>query len=220
MGKPAAKKGDKIVSATPGDIHIVMVPSPGGPVPTPLPHPCKSDLKMKLAKKVNVQGKPGAMKGSKSKHMPPHFPTPPGVSFQKPPKNEAEVFTASSNVNYEGRGAAMLGDTGMMCSDPSDTPVGVLVVPPGTVYVGGGMSGGAEARAQAKIAAMKAAAAKCHDWINQVMPSGSDREEAHRSVCSTTGHPVDVVTGKVITRNLELSLPGRLPLEFVRNYAS
>jgi hypothetical protein len=46
MGKPAAKKGDKIVSATPGDIHIVMVPSPGGPVPTPLPPPCTSDLKM------------------------------------------------------------------------------------------------------------------------------------------------------------------------------
>ena len=86
MGRPAAKKGDKIVSATPGDIHIVMVPSPGGPIPTPLPHPCKSDLKMKLAKQVNVQGKPGAMKGSKSKHMPPHFPTPPGVRSSGRPR--------------------------------------------------------------------------------------------------------------------------------------
>ena len=90
------------------------------------------------------------------------------------------MFTASSNVNYEGRGAAMLGDTGMMCCDPSDMPVGVLVVPPGTVYVGGGMSGGAEARAQAKIAAMKAAAAACHQWINNNMPLGADREAAHR----------------------------------------
>ena len=220
MGKPAAKKGDKIVSATPGDIHIVMVPSPGGPVPTPLPHPCKSDLKMKLAEKVNVQGKPGAMKGSKSKHMPPHFPTPPGVSFQKPPKNEAEVFTASSNVNYEGRGAAMLGDTGMMCSDPSDTPVGVLVVPPGTVYVGGGMSGGAEARAQAKIAAMKAAAAECHKWINNNMPMGADREEAHRRVCEDTGHPVDVATGKVFTGVVVLRLRGRIPIRLAIDYST
>ena len=220
MGKPAAKKGDKIVSATPGDIHIVMVPSPGGPVPTPLPHPCSSDIKMKLAKKVNVQGKAGAMKGSKSKHTPPHFPTPPGVSFQKPPKNEAEVYTASSNVNYEGRGAAMLGDTGMMCSDPSDTPVGVLVIPPGTVYVGGGMSGGAEARAQAKIAAMKAAAAACHQWITDNMPRGADREDAHRKVCEATGHPVDVATGKVFTGVVLLRLRGRIPVRLAIDYAT
>ncbi len=26
------------VSLTPGDVHIIMVPSPGGPVPTPIPH--------------------------------------------------------------------------------------------------------------------------------------------------------------------------------------
>jgi RHS repeat-associated protein len=220
MGKPAAKKGDKIISATPGDIHIVMVPSPGGPIPTPLPHPCKSDLKMKLAKQVNVQGKPGAMKGSRSKHMPPHFPTPPGVSFQRPPKNEAEVFTASSNVNYEGRGAAMLGDTGLMCADPTDTPVGVLVVPPGTVYVGGGMTGGAEARAQAKIAAMKAAAAQCHQWITNNMPLGADREEAHRKVCEATGHPVDVATGKVFTGVVVLRLRGRIPVRFAIDYST
>jgi RHS repeat-associated protein len=217
VGRPAAKKGDKIISATPGDIHIVQPPF--GP-PVPLPHPCKSDIKMKLAKQVNVQGKPGAMKGSKSKHMPPHFPTPPGVSFMRPPKNEAEVFTASSNVNYEGRGAAMLGDTGLMCCDPTDMPVGVLVVPPGTVYVGGGISGGAEARAQAKIAAMRAAAAACHQWVNDNMPLGADREEAHRRVCEATGHPVDVATGKVFTGVVVLRLRGRIPVRFALDYST
>ena len=138
----------------------------------------------------------------------------------KPPKNEGEVFTASSNVNYEGRGAAMLGDTGMMCCDPSDMPVGVLVVPPGTVYVGGGMSGGAEARAQAKIAAMKAAAAACHQWINNNMPLGADREEAHRKVCEDTGHPVDVATGKVFTGVVVLQLRGRIPVRLAIDYST
>ena len=38
MGQPAAKQGDQIVAT---DTHIVLVPSPGGPVPTPLPHPPK-----------------------------------------------------------------------------------------------------------------------------------------------------------------------------------
>ena len=43
MGKMAARKGDHIVSASPGDVHIVLVPSPvGAPVPTPTPHPCTS----------------------------------------------------------------------------------------------------------------------------------------------------------------------------------
>jgi RHS repeat-associated protein len=217
MGKPAAKKGDKIFSMTPGDIHLVQPPF--GP-PVPLPHPCKSDIKMKLAKQVNVQGKAGAVKGSRSKHMPPHFPTPPGISFVRPPKNEAEVFTGSSNVNYEGRAAAMLGDTGLMCCDPSDMPVGVLVVPPGTVYVGGGMSGGAEARAQAKIAARKAAAAACHQWINDNMPLGADREEAHRRVCEDTGHPVDVATGKVFTGVVVLQLRGRIPVRLALDYST
>ena len=39
-------------------------------------------------------------------------------------------------------------------------------------------------------------------------------------MCTTTGHPIDVATGKLVTRNVELYLPGRIPLEFVRNYAS
>src|SRR5690606_512545 len=174
----------------------------------------------KLAKQVNVQGKPGAVKGSKSKHMPPHFPTPPGVSFVRPPKNEAEVFTGSSNVNYEGRAAAMLGDTGLMCCDPTDMPVGVLGVPPGTVYVGGGVSGGAEARAQARVAAMKAAAAACHEWINSNMPPGADREQAHRRVCESTGHPVDVATGKVFTGVTIAQLRGRIPVRFALDYST
>jgi RHS repeat-associated protein len=152
--------------------------------------------------------------------MPPHIPTPPGVSFSKPPKNEAEVFTGSTNVNYEGRAAAMLGDTGLMCADPVDTPVGVLVVPPGTVYVGGGMTGGAEARAQAKIAAMKAAAAACHQWINNHMPLGADREEAHRKVCEDTGHPVDVASGKVFTGVTILQLRGRIPVSLAIDYST
>jgi RHS repeat-associated protein len=217
MGRPAAKKGDKIFSMTPGDIH--MVQPPFGP-PVPLPHPCKSDIKMKLAKQVNVQGKAGAVKGSKSRHMPPHFPTPPGVSFVRPPKNQGEVFTGSSNVNYEGRAAAMLGDTGLMCCDPTDMPVGVLVVPPGTVYVGGGMTGGAAARARARIAAMKAAAAKCHEWINNNMPPGAAREEAHRKVCEDTGHPVDVATGKVFTGVTLVQLRGRIPVRLAIDYST
>ncbi len=219
MGKPGAKKMDQIVSATPGDVHIIMIPSPGGPIPTPIPHPCASMIKDKVATKVKVMGQPGAVKGSKSKHTPPHIPMGPGP-FQKPPKNEGEIITGSANVFYEGKEAAMLGDTGQMCSDPSDTPVGKVMGTAATVLVGGGGGGSDEAREQASADAMKAAAAAAHKWISKNMPPGADREKAHRDVCTATGHPVDVATGKLFTKNIDLKLPGRIPFEFTRNYSS
>jgi RHS repeat-associated protein len=219
MGKPGAKKMDQIVSVTPGDVHIIMIPSPGGPVPTPIPHPCASMIKDKVATKVKVMGQPGAVKGSKSKHTPPHIPMGPGP-FQKPPKNEGEIITGSSSVFYEGKEAAMLGDTGQMCSDPSDTPVGKVIGTAAMVLVGGGSSGGDAERAQASANAMKAAAAACHKWIAANMPPGADREKAHRDVCTATGHPVDVATGKLFAAYTDVQLPGRIPLRFSRNYSS
>ncbi len=219
MGKPGAKKMDQIVSVTPGDVHIIMVPSPGGPVPTPIPHPCASIIKDKVAEKVKVMGQPGAVKGSISKHTPPHIPMGPGP-FQKPPANKGEIVTASSNVFYEGKEAAMLGDTAKMCADPADAPVGKVIGTAATVLVGGGGSGSDEARAAAADAAMKAAAAACHKWINANMPPGADREQAHRDVCSTTGHPVDVVTGKVFTGVSLIRLTGRIPVVVKLDYST
>jgi len=220
MSKPGAKKLDQIISVTAGDVHIIMVPSPGGPVPTPIPHPVpNSMIKDKVAKKVKVMGQPGAVKGSKSQHTPPHIPMGPGP-FQKPPGNKGEIITGSSNVFYEGKPAAMLGDTGKMCMDPADSPVGKVIGKAMTVLVGGGASGGGTARDSGNAAAMKAAAAAAHTWINANMPPGAEREQAHRAVCSATGHPIDVVTGKMFTRDTDLELPGRIPFQFVRNYSS
>ncbi|MBD3256990.1 hypothetical protein GF377_01060, partial [candidate division GN15 bacterium] len=46
---PAAKQNDKVVGV---DIHIIMIPSPGGPVPTPLPHPFNGMLMQALSTSV------------------------------------------------------------------------------------------------------------------------------------------------------------------------
>ncbi|NNF08187.1 MAG: hypothetical protein HKN21_15595, partial [Candidatus Eisenbacteria bacterium] len=218
MGKPGAKKLDQVLSVTPGDVHIIMIPSPGGPVPTPIPHPVTSIIKDKVAKKVKVMGQPGAVKGSVSQHTPPHIPQ--GGPFQKPPSNKGKIFTASSNVFYENKEAAMLGDTAEMCSDPKDTPVGKVIGTAAMVLIGGGGQGSDAARASASAAAMKAAAAACHRWINQNMEGGAMSEQAHRDVCEASGHPVDVATGKMFTRNVELKLSGRIPFEFARNWSS
>jgi uncharacterized Zn-binding protein involved in type VI secretion len=131
MANPAAKQGDQIVAT---DIHIVLIPTPGGPVPTPLPHPFAGQLDGGLSSDVNIDGKPAATKGSTATNSPPHIPQ--GGPFQTPPKNRGEVFMGSMTVNINGKPAARLGDTALTCNDPSDLPVG-QVIAASTVMIGG-----------------------------------------------------------------------------------
>jgi uncharacterized Zn-binding protein involved in type VI secretion len=131
MGNAAAKQGDRIVAT---DIHIVLIPTPGGPVPTPLPHPFVGQLDGGLSSDVNIDGKPAATKGSTATNSPAHVPQ--GGPFQQPPKNRGEVFMGSTTVNINGKPAARLGDIALTCNDPADLPAG-QVVAASTVLIGG-----------------------------------------------------------------------------------
>ena len=133
MGQPAAKQGDQIKAV---DTHIVMVPAPpGSPVPTPLPHPFSGILNSGLSADVNIMGKPAAVVGSTADNTPPHNPTQPGTSFQKPPSNKATIQMGSQSVMINGKPAARNGDTAVTCNDPSDLPGG-KVIAVGTVNIG------------------------------------------------------------------------------------
>jgi uncharacterized Zn-binding protein involved in type VI secretion len=132
MGQPAAKKGDQIVAT---DTHIVMVPSPGGPVPTPLPHPFTGIISDGLSSDVNIMGMPAATVDSTADNTPPHIPTPPGTSFQNPPANKATIKLGSATVKINGKMAARNGDMAETCNDPSNLPVG-QVIAVGTVMIG------------------------------------------------------------------------------------
>lgn len=119
------------------DTHIVMVPSPPGqPVPTPLPHPFSGILDGSLSGDVNVMGQPVATVDSTATNTPSHIPTPPGVSFQKPPANKGTIVTGSGTVKANGKNIARNGDTARTCNDPTDLAVGTVVAA-GTVLVGG-----------------------------------------------------------------------------------
>jgi len=131
MPQPAAKQGDKVIAT---DIHIVMIPSPGGPVPTPLPHPFVGTLDGGLSGDVNVEGKPAAVQGSTATNTPAHIPQ--GGPFQKPPANKATVQLGSGTVFINGKPAARNGDTALTCNDPADLPAGTIVAV-GTVFIGG-----------------------------------------------------------------------------------
>ena len=131
MGQPAAKQGDQVVAS---DIHIVMIPSPGGPIPTPLPHPFAGQLDGNLSGDVNIEGKPAAVQGSTATNTPSHIPQ--GGPFQVPPKNQATIQFGSSTVLINGKPAARASDTALTCNDPADLPAGTVVAV-STVLIGG-----------------------------------------------------------------------------------
>lgn len=133
MGAPAAN-GSSMVNAV--DVHIVMVPSPGGPIPTPLPHPFMGPVSAALVPTVKIAGQPAATVGSVATNQVPHFPTPPGTSFMTPPSNQGTIQIGSTSVQIGGQPAARNGDTATTCNDPADTPVGTVIAPTPTVMFG------------------------------------------------------------------------------------
>jgi uncharacterized Zn-binding protein involved in type VI secretion len=131
MAQPAAKQGDQIVAT---DIHIIMVPSPGGPVPTPLPHPFSGIIDNGLSTDVMIMGRPAATVGSTATNTPPHIPQ--GGSFQVPPSNQGTIMMGSSTVLINGKPAARNGDTAQTCADPVPNTA-AQVIAAGTVTIGG-----------------------------------------------------------------------------------
>ena len=137
MGQPAAKEGDQVVAT---DTHIIMIPSPGGPIPTPLPHPFVGMIDGELSSDVNIEGKPAATvdstatEGSTATNTPSHIPQ--GGSFQSPPSDKGTIKLGSSTVNINGKAAARNGDMAETCNDPADLPVGTVIAV-GTVFIGG-----------------------------------------------------------------------------------
>jgi uncharacterized Zn-binding protein involved in type VI secretion len=118
------------------DTHILLVPSPGGPVPTPIPHPFSGTLMGSLSQTVKIQGKAAAVVGSTATNSPPHIPNNPAAPFQKPPANKGTVQLGSLTVKINGKAAARHGDTVVTCNDPADQPVGKIIVTGGTVMIG------------------------------------------------------------------------------------
>jgi uncharacterized Zn-binding protein involved in type VI secretion len=130
VAQPAAKQGDQIMAT---DTHIIMIPSPGGPVPTPLPHPFTGVIDGSLSSDVFIEGKAAAVRGSTATNTPAHIPQ--GGPFQKPPSNRATVQIGSATVFINGKPAARHGDTALTCNDPADLPAGTVVAV-GTVFIG------------------------------------------------------------------------------------
>jgi len=110
-----------------------MVPSPGGPVPTPTPMPFNGVISGGLSDDVHIEGVPAAVVGSTATNTPAHVPT--AGPFQKPPSNQGTIQTGSSSVLINGKPAARDGDPVLTCDDPTDAPNG-SVIASGSVVIG------------------------------------------------------------------------------------
>jgi uncharacterized Zn-binding protein involved in type VI secretion len=132
VGQPAATQGDKVMAV---DTHILLVPSPTGPVPTPMPHPFSGTLTGGLSTSVKIGGKAAAVVGSTATNTPPHIPANPAAPFQKPPANKGTVQQGSTTVKINGKPAARHGDPVTTCNDPADQPAGKIIAV-GTVTIG------------------------------------------------------------------------------------
>lgn len=133
MGNPAANLSSKTNGI---DTHIVMVPAGPSLVPIPMPHPFMGSMLSGLSTDVMVGGQPAATLDSKSQNLPPHLPTPPGVSFQSPPSNQGSVMLASNTVMINGKPAARMGDKIINCNDPTDLPSGQIITGAVNVIIG------------------------------------------------------------------------------------
>lgn len=111
-GAPAAAMGDRIVGT---DTHIVLMPSAGGPVPTPVPLPFTGIIAHGCCPTVLVGGKPAATRDSVAINTPSHVP--PAGTFQKQPDNKGTVSRGSPSVFICGKPAARSGDTATTCND-------------------------------------------------------------------------------------------------------
>ncbi|MSP17815.1 MAG: hypothetical protein EXR73_14625, partial [Myxococcales bacterium] len=130
------------------DLHIVMVPSPAGPIPTPIPMPfvgivfdpmglvTGAAIGMLMGGGpglVLVNGLPATNCGTEvtCKITMPHIPAP-GVSFMPPPMpaNDAELYFGSYNISLGGSFGVRLGDIALSCSDPVRLPTSVVLAIP------------------------------------------------------------------------------------------
>jgi uncharacterized Zn-binding protein involved in type VI secretion len=132
MGQPAATFGSQVVAT---DTHIVLIPTPGGPVPTPLPSPFSGQITGGTVATVKIMGKAAAVVGSTADNFPPHLPV--GGPFQVPPANRGTVFSGSATVRIGGQPAARHLDPAITCDDLAPTAPKGQVIAAGTVLIGG-----------------------------------------------------------------------------------
>src|SRR5262245_22583256 len=148
----AAKQWDLVIGV---DTHLVMVPSPLGPIPTPLPHLftgvvydplglaiAAASAGIGIGGGVLINRSPVANTRTEVRGFA-HIPTPPGTAFapSDQPDNTGTIVTGSKTVSMGGSSCARLTSLVSSCNFPVNLPTSAcLAVPMGAPVLIGGPS--------------------------------------------------------------------------------
>ncbi|MFQ5570025.1 MAG: DUF6531 domain-containing protein, partial [Rhodothermales bacterium] len=188
---------------------------------------------------VFINSQPAANTGTEGTNLlvMPHIPTPPGTAWApvpaglKPPipgqtpdpgipspvpSNDAILITGSKTVHINGTNACRLGDLAMSCGEPIRLPSSTTIaVPMGMPVLIGGPPALDFMAAIMGMIRTQWVSGRLHALLQA--PPGSWRSKI---ICFFTGHPVDVVSGMVMTDAVDVKLPGPIPFAFERTYYS
>ena len=212
----AAKFGDLVLGV---DLHMVMVPTPGGPVATPLPHvfigvvfdplgaaiAAASEI-ADVGGAVLINGQPVGNTGTEVRGRE-HIPTPPGTAFapNDVPDNRGTIVTGSKTVMMGGSSCGRLTSLVSTCNFPVNAPTSMcLAVPMGAPVLIGGPTSMDTAAAVTRGIRTKWFSDKLHKLLKP-------GKRLSKLICFLTGHPVDVMTGEVLTDAVDFELPGPIP---------
>ena len=167
---------------------------------------------------VLIWGMPANTTGTEAKNsfVLPHFIIPPGTMWTPMPKapkppfkgktrppdlpvapaGDAVMIVGSKTVTTMGSNQCRLGDLAMSCAEPVRLPSSaVIAIPKGPpVLVGGPPAIDWMAAAMAFIKT-KTIANELHGLVGRIK-NARLRNFAHWAVCTLTGHPIDVATGR------------------------
>jgi hypothetical protein len=232
---PAAKHGDPQLGV---DIHLCVVPPSPSPVPLPTPHISvvfdPFDYIPYIGATVTVCGMKRATAGTNGMavHIPPGFPFAP-----KLPDKDDELFMGSATVVADGDPFSFIAVPVLGCQ-----VAGMLSIPrlkkkgsgkktmllpttfnlaiPTTVFVGGpptislmGMAFKAGFKALGKFA-KSGLFKRVRQRVFRNMKPGFLKCKVLRA------EPVNILTGEVAVEQEDFTLPGRIPIEWVRSYTS
>jgi len=222
----AAKFFDPVLGI---DIHLVVVPP--SPAPVPLPHPfigmvfdVMGVLMSAAMSAVFGGGGPVFVNGIRIGNTGtdcvaiPHFPMPPGVSFHPSdiPDNDGTIITGSKTVKFEGSSEGRMGSMVASCNFPLNLPTSLCLAVP----VGAPVNVGGPEAVDWLAAITRGIRTKWFSGALHKLFKATEGSWLSKLICFLTGHPVDVMSGQVLTDGVDFELPGPLPLKFERNYYS
>jgi YD repeat-containing protein len=241
----AAKWYDMVVGV---DIHIVMVPTPAGPVPTPLPHPFVGLIfdpagfaigSLLSGGAVLINNMPAANTGTEgtNKMVMPHIPTPPGVAWApvpaapkppvpgKPPSPPMPTpMPSNDTILITGSKTVHIGGTNACrLGDMAMNCAEPVRIPNGAVIavpMGMPVIVGGPPALDLMAGLMAMARTKFVTGALRRLTRAAEGSWRAKFICLLTGHPVDVASGMMLTDAVDVELPGPIPVRFERTYHS